>query len=75
MSNEHEILQHFATINNSLFLCVLWKMLLETDQISPVAYKVINQIDNKYRASFEATAVDETICIYFRKHEAKNGLF
>jgi mediator of RNA polymerase II transcription subunit 23 len=35
-----EKLQHFSTQSNSLFLCVLWKTLLETDQIHPLAYKV-----------------------------------
>jgi mediator of RNA polymerase II transcription subunit 23 len=40
MSNEHDIVQHFSNSNSSIFLCVIWKMLLDTDQISPVAFKV-----------------------------------
>ena len=40
MTNEQDRIQHFSSANNSLFLCVIWKMVLETDHISPVAYKV-----------------------------------
>ena len=48
MTNENDKIQHFSSgstgqqlTNNNLFLCLLWKMLLETDDISPAAYKVI----------------------------------
>ena len=42
MNNENDIIQHFSLPqgNNNLFLCLLWKMILETDDISPIAYKV-----------------------------------
>jgi mediator of RNA polymerase II transcription subunit 23 len=40
MSNEHDIVQHFSNPNNTNFLCVIWKMLLDNDTISPVAFKV-----------------------------------
>ena len=40
MSNEHDIVQHFSNANNNLFLCVVWKMLLDTDTITSVAFKV-----------------------------------
>ena len=33
--------------NNNLFLCLLWKMILETDDISPIAYKV--SIDDAFK--------------------------
>ena len=36
-------IQHFSSSNNTLFLCVLWKVLLVTDQITPVAYKLCNR--------------------------------
>ncbi|TRY72734.1 hypothetical protein TCAL_11188 [Tigriopus californicus] len=62
MSNEHDILQHFATINNSLFLCVLWKMLLETDQISPVAYKVLERINAKQFTAHLRSFCDLLVC-------------
>ena len=41
MSNEQDIIQHFCEPTNTLFLCVLWKMLLEKDEIEPTAYKVV----------------------------------
>ena len=40
MSNEQDIVQHFCEPSNTLFLCVLWQMLLEKDEIPPTAYKV-----------------------------------
>jgi mediator of RNA polymerase II transcription subunit 23 len=43
MSNEHDIVQHFSNSSNTVFLCVIWKMLLDTDTISPVAFKVLKK--------------------------------
>lgn len=40
MSNENDIIAHFSVPGTPpLFLCLLWKMILETDRISPIAYK------------------------------------
>lgn len=40
MNNENDILAHFGVAGAPpLFLCLLWKMVLETDHISPIAYK------------------------------------
>lgn len=44
MNNENDIMTHFGVAGAPpLFLCLLWKMLLETesprDRISPIAYK------------------------------------
>lgn len=40
MSNENDIIAHFtAPSAPPLFLCLLWKMILDTDRISPIAYK------------------------------------
>lgn len=40
MNNENDILAHFGVTGAPpLFLCLLWKMVLETDHISPIAYK------------------------------------
>ena len=48
MTNENDIIQHFSSPQgNSLFLCLLWKMILETDDISPIAYKVLERIGAK----------------------------
>lgn len=40
MSNENDIIAHFSVAGTPpLFLCLLFKMILETDGISAVAYK------------------------------------
>ena len=40
MNNENDIIAHFSVPGTpSLFLCLLWKMIMETDRISPIAYK------------------------------------
>lgn len=42
MNNENDIIAHFSVAGTPpLFLCLLWKMLLETDRISPIAYKYV----------------------------------
>ncbi len=40
MMTESDKISHFSATSNTLFLCVLWKSLMETDEISPLAYKV-----------------------------------
>ncbi|XP_065086456.1 mediator of RNA polymerase II transcription subunit 23 [Ochlerotatus camptorhynchus] len=48
MSNENDIIGHFGTAGTPgtppLFLCLLFKMIVETDTISPVAYKILERI-------------------------------
>lgn len=45
MSNENDIIAHFSVPGTPpLFLCVLWKMILKTDCISPIAYKILERI-------------------------------
>lgn len=45
MNNENDIIAHFSVTNTPpLFLCLLWKMILETDRISPIAYKILERI-------------------------------
>lgn len=45
MNNENDIIAHFSVAGTPpLFLCLLWKMLLETDRISPIAYKILERI-------------------------------
>ena len=53
MTNENDIIQHFSSQqgNSNLFLCLLWKMILETDDISPIAYKVLERIGAKQLTS------------------------
>jgi mediator of RNA polymerase II transcription subunit 23 len=48
LSNERELIEHFSMQNTpSLFLCIIWKMLIESDRINPLAFKVIEQIGPK----------------------------
>lgn len=45
MNNENDIMAHFGVSGAPpLFLCLLWKMLLDTDHISPIAYKILERI-------------------------------
>lgn len=45
MSNENDIIAHFSVAGTPpLFLCLLWKMILETDRVSVVAYKILERI-------------------------------
>uniref|UniRef100_A0A182MU65 Mediator of RNA polymerase II transcription subunit 23 n=1 Tax=Anopheles culicifacies TaxID=139723 RepID=A0A182MU65_9DIPT len=45
MTNENDIIAHFGmTVNPPLFLCLVFKMIIETDVISPVAYKILERI-------------------------------
>lgn len=42
MTNDNDIIAHFSVPGTPpLFLCLLWKMILETDRISPIAYKYV----------------------------------
>lgn len=49
MSDEASKIEYFSGGNSdkTLFLCVLWKVLLVTDSISPAAYKVLERIGTK----------------------------
>lgn len=45
MNNENDIITHFSVPGTPpLFLCLLWKMIFETDRISPIAYKILERI-------------------------------
>ncbi|KAL1116974.1 hypothetical protein AAG570_004302 [Ranatra chinensis] len=45
MNNENDIIAHFSVPGTPpLFICLLWKMILETDRISPIAYKILERI-------------------------------
>ncbi|XP_020291253.1 mediator of RNA polymerase II transcription subunit 23 [Pseudomyrmex gracilis] len=45
MSNENDIMAHFSVPGTPpLFLCLLWKMILDTDRINPIAYKILERI-------------------------------
>ncbi|KAK2720548.1 hypothetical protein QYM36_004432, partial [Artemia franciscana] len=45
MNNESEIVNHFAMPGTPpLFLCIVWRMLLETEHVNPIAYTVLDKI-------------------------------
>ncbi|XP_071446035.1 mediator of RNA polymerase II transcription subunit 23 isoform X2 [Hetaerina americana] len=46
MNNENDLIAHFSVQSTQpLFLCLLWKMILETERIiSPIAYKILERI-------------------------------
>ncbi|XP_050057825.1 mediator of RNA polymerase II transcription subunit 23-like [Aphis gossypii] len=45
MTNENDIIAHFSVPTaHPLFLCLLWKMIIETDRINPIAYKILERI-------------------------------
>lgn len=45
MNNENDIIAHFSVSGTPpLFLCLLWKIILETDRINPIAYKILERI-------------------------------
>ncbi|CAH0390346.1 unnamed protein product [Bemisia tabaci] len=45
MTNENDIIAHFSVPGSPpLFLCLLWKLILETDRINPIAYKILERI-------------------------------
>ncbi|XP_058805221.1 mediator of RNA polymerase II transcription subunit 23-like isoform X2 [Phymastichus coffea] len=45
MSNENDILAHFAVPNSPpLFLCLLWKIILDNHRINPIVYKILERI-------------------------------
>ncbi|XP_068840910.1 mediator of RNA polymerase II transcription subunit 23 isoform X6 [Capricornis sumatraensis] len=45
MTNENDIITHFSAQRSPpLFLCLLWKMLLETDHINQIGFRVLERI-------------------------------
>ncbi|XP_020892514.2 mediator of RNA polymerase II transcription subunit 23 [Exaiptasia diaphana] len=45
MTSENEILSHFAESSSSnVFICILWKLLLETGRLSSVCHKVLERL-------------------------------
>ncbi|CAG2102015.1 unnamed protein product [Medioppia subpectinata] len=62
MSNENDVspqLKHFSLPGTPpLFLCLLWKMLLENDRINPIAYKILDRIGARALSSHMRTFAD-----------------
>ena len=68
MNNENDIIAHFSQASNTLFLCLLWKMILETEDISPIAYKVLEKIGAK-----QLTAHLRAFCDFLVHEFSKSG--
>ncbi|KAK3924714.1 Mediator of RNA polymerase II transcription subunit 23 [Frankliniella fusca] len=45
MSNDNDIINHFSEPGTPpLFLCLLWKVILETERVNPIAYTILERI-------------------------------
>ncbi|XP_041987313.1 mediator of RNA polymerase II transcription subunit 23 [Aricia agestis] len=44
MANDNDIITHFSVPGTPLFLCLLWKMIFETNRINPIAFKILERI-------------------------------
>uniref|UniRef100_A0A2K6G3J2 Mediator of RNA polymerase II transcription subunit 23 n=1 Tax=Propithecus coquereli TaxID=379532 RepID=A0A2K6G3J2_PROCO len=58
MSNESDIITHFVQSSPPLFLCLLWKMLLETDHINQIGYRVLERIGARALVAHVRTFAD-----------------
>lgn len=69
MANENDIITHFSMQGSPpLFLCLLWKMLLETDHINQIGFRFGDIILCIYRYNF--TESTQT-CIYYAQSNIK----
>ncbi|XP_055939318.1 mediator of RNA polymerase II transcription subunit 23-like isoform X2 [Argiope bruennichi] len=57
MSNENDIISHFSG-SSPLFLCLLWKMLLDNDRISTIAYQILDRIGARSLSAHLRTFAD-----------------
>ncbi|TRY84462.1 hypothetical protein DNTS_035817 [Danionella cerebrum] len=59
MSNENDIITHFSLQGSpTLFLCLLWKMLLESDHISQIGFRVLERIGARSLVAHVRTFAD-----------------
>uniref|UniRef100_A0A8C3BBA4 Mediator of RNA polymerase II transcription subunit 23 n=1 Tax=Cairina moschata TaxID=8855 RepID=A0A8C3BBA4_CAIMO len=59
MTNENGIITHFSVQGSPpLFLCLLWKMLLETDHINQIGYRVLERIGARALVAHVRTFAD-----------------
>ncbi|KAM5229165.1 mediator of RNA polymerase II transcription subunit 23 isoform 5-T5 [Ctenodactylus gundi] len=59
MTNENDIITHFSIQGSPpLFLCLLWKMLLETDHINQIGYRVLERIGARALVAHVRTFAD-----------------
>ncbi|XP_070556294.1 mediator of RNA polymerase II transcription subunit 23-like isoform X2 [Ptychodera flava] len=58
MTNETEIVNHFSQGTPALFLCLLWKMFLDSDRVNQVAPKVLERIGARALSAHIRTFAD-----------------
>ncbi|KAK2856375.1 hypothetical protein Q5P01_005110 [Channa striata] len=59
MANENDIITHFSLQGSpTLFLCLLWKMLLETDHINQIGFRVLERIGARALVAHVRTFAD-----------------
>ena len=59
MANENDIIAHFSMQGTpTLFLCIIWKSLLDDNRIMPTAYKVLERIGPRALSAHLRTFVD-----------------
>ncbi|XP_068610263.1 mediator of RNA polymerase II transcription subunit 23 [Brachionichthys hirsutus] len=59
MANENDIITHFSMQGSPpLFLCLLWKMLLETDHINQMGFRVLDRIGARALVAHVRTFAD-----------------
>ncbi|XP_049612105.1 mediator of RNA polymerase II transcription subunit 23 isoform X4 [Syngnathus scovelli] len=59
MTNEEDIITHFSMQGSPpFFLCLLWKMLLETDHINQIGYNVLERIGARALVAHMRTFAD-----------------
>jgi len=59
MVNESNLVAHFSQPNAPpLFICVLWKMLLDNDYLNPVVYRILDNIRIRTLSAHLRTFVD-----------------
>uniref|UniRef100_A0A287D8Q6 Mediator of RNA polymerase II transcription subunit 23 n=1 Tax=Ictidomys tridecemlineatus TaxID=43179 RepID=A0A287D8Q6_ICTTR len=59
MTNENDIITHFSIQGSPpLFLCLLWKMLLDTDHINQIGYRVLERIGARALVAHVRTFAD-----------------
>lgn len=61
MTNENDIITHFSMQGSPpLFLCLLWKMLLETDKINQIGFRYTT----KYSLLFYSTVAQHLTILF-----------
>jgi len=48
LHNEAQLIEHFSLMGTPpLFLCIVWKMIIDRESIHPAAYKILDKIGPK----------------------------